>query len=635
MSYPRNLRLFMLLLCCSNSFATDMLRSISVTASRSTTPTENVAGALTVITKQEIKNSHAVFVSELLQNVPGLNVSTQGSYGGLTQIRIRGAEANHVQVIIDGVEVNDPANPSGFDFAHLLADNIEHIEILRGPQSALWGSDALAGVISITTASASQANELILTNTYGANNSISSNLLLLAIKDNFDMAISGSFFDTDGYNTATTGHERDGYDNSTVNIKVNYSIKDNIETGISTRYTNASSEFDPASTGVPTDGFGKNEIEQIYGRGFFKLNTLNQQWVHFAEASFLDTKNTSIDEIFGLSKSEAGKEKFSYQSTFHLPSVETTFINHSLAITAEREQERFKQQGAAFPGFNPNQRQKITNYSQIAEYKADLFSNWSLSTSLRHDNNDEFDNQTTYRVGVNYRHPATGTKLYLTHGSSAKNPTFTELFGFAPNNFIGNADLQAETSESWELGISQNLFQQQLQLDASLFWEDLIDEIQTIFLPSFQSTVINSESRSKRKGLELSLNGKLSSNLSVTSSYTYLDAREPDTSGNDHTEIRRPKNQWSGNLHYLFSDHKAGIDVNVNYIGDRRDIDFSQGDRLTLNDYTLVNACINYQFNDNFEIFARATNLLNKSYQDVFGFETSKFSGHVGLEIKL
>ncbi len=635
MSYLRNLGLFTALLCyCSTSLA-EPLPPISITASRIAVPINEVAGAITVISKQQIENQNAVYASDLLQTVPGLNVSTQGSAGSMTQIRVRGAEANHILVIIDGIEVNDPANSSEFNFAHLLADNIERIEILRGPQSALWGSDALAGVINITTSRADSGTEFIASSSYGSENTYHGALKYLLGTETFNLVLNGNFIDSDGFNTATTGNEQDGYDNSTLNLKSTYQINDAINVGMNSRYTNASNEFDPAPLGVPVDGFGKNDVEQIYARGFFELKLFNDDWVQLIEASILNTSNDSTDGIFGRSQSESTKEKFSYQSTFTLPELESVPLKQSLTFALEREQERFSQQGASFPGFDPNQHQKITNYSRIAEYRIKFLKQWALSASFRHDDNDEFSNQNTYQIGINYVHPSTHTKTYVTHSTGAKNPTFTELFGFAPNNFAGNQNLNTETSEAWEIGLSQDLFDNRFHFQAALFWEDLIDEIQTIFLPTFQSTVINNESRSERNGLELSVQGQLKNNLTASAAYTYLDASEPDASGNSRTEIRRPIHQWSGHANYSFLADKANLNVSINHIGDRRDIDFSTGNRLTLDDYTLVNIAMNYQYNDTLKMFARINNLLDEEYQDAFGFETREFSGLIGLEIKL
>ena len=467
MSYVRNICLLTALLCSYSANAAEPLPPITVNASRTAIPVDQVAGALTIITKREIDNQNAVYISDLLQAVPGLNVTTQGSAGSITQIRLRGGEANQVLVIIDGIEVNDPANSSEFDFAHLLADNIERIEILRGPQSSLSGSDALSGVINITTTRADTGTQLISTSAYGSENSYEAGLKFFAGSEKFNLALSGNFIDTDGFNSATTGHERDGYDNTTLNLKTDYQLNDNVNFGGSTRYTNASNEFDPAPLGVPVDGYGKNDVEQIYARGFIELQTLNDHWVHLAEASMIDTSNDSIDGIFGRSKSEATKEKFSFQSTIYLPELESLFLNQSLTFALEREQERFSQQGASFPGFDPNQKQKITNYGRIAEYRTNFLKQWTLSASFRHDDNDAFDNQNTYRVGVNYLHPPSNSKTYLAHATGAKNPTFTELFGFAPNNFIGNPNLKAETSESWEIGFSQGLFDDRLHLQTA------------------------------------------------------------------------------------------------------------------------------------------------------------------------
>ena len=635
MSIKRSIFFFIILVFATSIYASDQLHVITVTASRTPVPIDQVAGAITVITKAEIERQNAVYVSDLLQSVPGVNVSRLGSAGNLTQVRVRGAEANQVLVIVDGVEVNDPAAGSEFNFAHLSAADIERIEVLRGPQSSLWGSDALAGVINITTTKSLEQNNFIATSSYGTEHSYQGGLQYFAETEAMKFALSGNFIDTHGFNIATTGQERDGYDNATLNLNSELQANQQLIVGASARYTNASNEFDPAPRGVPVDGFGRTDTEQVYGRAYIKAFTFKDRWQHLLEASITDTSNDSIDALFGAAKTEATKEKFSYQSTVLLPRFGQSNYNQSLTLALEREQERFHQQGASLPGFDPNQRQKITNYGTVAEYRANILDRWTLSASMRHDDNDEFENNNTYRVGINYLWPSTDTKLYLTHATGVKNPTFTELFGFAPNNFIGNPDLEPETSESWEVGISQQFFDSRLKIDAAIFAEDLSDEIQTIFLPTFQSTVVNNESRSERNGVELSIFSELSDSLTWGSTYTYLDATEPDELDNDRTEIRRPSNQWSGYLNYLFPGARANLNVSIHHIGDRRDIDFSSGDRITLDEYTRVDISFNYQIHGTLEFYARLNNVLDEEYQDVFGFEAEEFSAFAGLKVQL
>ena len=625
----------LIIFCEYNLYAQELLNPITITASRVAVPINDVSGSLTIISKEEITRRNAVYVADLLQGVAGLNVSKQGGIGSLTQIRLRGAEANQVLVLIDGIEVNDPASASEFNFAHLSVADIERIEILRGPQSSLWGSDALAGVINIITSRAQEGSQLVATGSYGSENSIKGGLNLSHSTETYDFALSGNFIDTKGINIATSGSERDGYENSTLNLNSTYRPLDNLEFGLGARYTNATNEFDPAPLSLPIDGAGEIDVEQVYGRLFARLNLFADHWIHQVEATITDTSNDNQDELFGDSKTEGSKEKFVYQTTIHLPTTKILQADQSIVVALEREQERFQQVGAAFPGFDPNQRQKITNYSQVIEYRALLHDRLTLSAAYRHDDNDEFDNQSTYRVGINYYHPISNTKVYLTHATGAKNPTFTEIFGFFPASFIGNPELDAEQSESWELGLTQGLFDDRMQVDVAFFREDLIDEIQTIFLPSFETTVINSNSRSDRNGLEVAVRGELNDSISVATSYTYLDSKQPDNLGNNHTEIRRPRNQWSGQLNYSFLGNKANLNVNIDYIGKRRDIDFSTNTRVSLDEYTRVDIALSYQLSNSVKMFAQLRNILDEEYQDVFGFETEEFAGFAGLEISL
>lgn len=612
------------------AFANDQLPPISVTASRTDIPLEQVSGALTIITKQQITHRNAIFVSDILQGVPGVNVSRSGGSGAFTQVRLRGAEANQVLVLIDGIEVNDPASGAEFNFAHLPANNIERIEILRGPQSALWGSDALGGVINIITSGADDSKKLTVKNSYGSDSTYEGGLNFSYGNEKFDTAFGGNFIDTKGINIANTGSERDGYDNITLHFNTGLQLFENIELGVNARYTNATNEFDSGFS-FPIDSFAKTDVEQVYARAFVKASFFNDRWTHQFDSSLTDTSNDTIDGIFNsITTTEATKEKISYQTSFMFARNILFLSQQSFTFLVEREQERFTQ------GLDlPDQRQKITNYGYVFEYRTQALDNLNINAALRLDNNEDFDDQHSMRIGANYTFPNTQTRIYTSYATGAKNPTFTELFGFAPTSFIGNPDLEVERSESFEVGLSQSLFNRRVQIDLALFWEDLIDEIQTVFFPSFESTTINSESRSERNGLELSVSHNISDSLSLNGSYTYIDASQPDSLGNNQTEVRRPKNQWSGQLNYRFIASKANLNISVDHVGERRDDDFSVFQRVTLDDYTRVDMALDYQLHTNIKLFAQIRNLLDEEYEEVFGFETEEFSGLAGIEVAL
>lgn len=618
---------FVLILNVSNAEQT--LAPISITASRTDIPVEKVSGALTIITRQEIEQRNAVFVSDLLQSVPGVNVSRSGGSGALTQIRLRGAEANQVLVIIDGIEVNDPAIGSEFNFAHLPTHNIERIEILRGPQSALWGSDALAGVINIITQQADAGKHINAKSSYGSDNSYEGSVNASYARDAFDFSLGANFIDTDGINIASVGNERDGYDNVNLNLNTNIQLLDNVSIGFNSRYINATNEFD-SGFGSPLDNIAETDIEQVYARAFIKASFYNNRWTHQLETAISDTDNQSIDNFFGFaSRTAATREKFIYQTTFHIPENLPINPRQSITLALEREQERFVQSLDL-----PNQRQKITNYGYIVEYRNQLTNKLLFTGAVRFDDNDEFDDRNTFRAGLTYQ-PNDSSHVYVTYATGVKNPTFTELFGFAPTSFIGNSNLTPESSESWEIGLSHAFINNALNVELAIFQEDLVNEIQTVFFPDFSSTTVNSSQRSERHGLEFNIAAQITPALILSGSFTYLDAQEPDISGNRQTEIRRPKNQWSGQINYRFLDDRANLNINVDYVGDRRDLDFDLFQRTTLDAYTRIDLAFDYQLHSKLKLFAQIRNLLDEEYQEVFGFETEEFSGFAGFEVSL
>ena len=248
------------------------LPTITVTASRTPVDVNETASAISILSKAEIQQRNASSIADLLRELPGFAVSQQGARGAVTQVRVRGAEANQVLVLIDGVEANDIAQGSEFNFAHLSVDRIERIEVVRGPQSALWGSDALAGVINVITIPDGRTDNhhrLTVNTELGAFNSRAIGATYQLKDHHYQFSLGLDHYQTDGTNIARQGTEDDGYENTTFALNGNYLPVEELQLGFSYRQTRSSAAFDDidyAVTGLPVDADVSTDSIQTYSR---------------------------------------------------------------------------------------------------------------------------------------------------------------------------------------------------------------------------------------------------------------------------------------------------------------------------------------------------------------------------------
>ena len=634
MSHQRNIYLLAFLLFSSNSIAGDTLAPITVTASRTPISVNESGSSVTIIDQQEIENRQVPFVADLLRDVPGTAISQSGGAGTVTQLRLRGAEANHTLVRIDGIEANDIALGAEFNFANLLTCGLERIEVLRGPQSSLWGSDALSGVVNVQTRQGTGPIQVESTFSGGSFDTRQNCSGISGGNDFQHFSLFGSYLENNGTNISEQGSEDDSYRNTTLNFRYGITPSDNFEINLAGRHVDAAVETDPFDP--PIDGNRETETVQNYFIFNTLLDTFNGAWNHQANISITDTDNENYADNTQVSSTIGEKLKFDYQtSLFH----STDNTEYSLTLAYERERERFEQTGTASIFGDPNQRQKIYNTSYIAEYRTGFFEKLFLSASARKDDNDEFKNRTTHKISATYTPSNIASRFHAAYGTAIKNPTFTERFGFAPDTFVGNSSLKPEKSKGWEAGISHS-FSNQLEVSATYFSEELEDEINGFFFdpslgPFGSFTAINLEGDSDRKGVELSINTQIMDGFDIKGTYTYIDSVQPDATGKT-TEIRVPRNTASLVANYRFLSKKANLNLRINYTDDQFDNDFSSfpANRVELSDYTLVNIAGEYQANNWITIEGRIENLFDKKYQDVFGFETQGINAHIGMKFQ-
>ena len=616
------------------------LGEILVTAGRTPAYSATVGRAHTIIDEKQIEQSQARYVADILRQVPGVAVSRTGNVGGLTQVRIRGAEGNHVLVLIDGVEAGE-VSQGEFDFGSLLATDIERIEILRGPQSAFYGSNATAGVISIITKRGRRGGwNARLQSEGGTDATALISALVSGGTERMDLALSGTFRRNDGYNISDFGNEKDGDRNGTFNGRVNIDLLENLVFDANVRYVDRRNEgdrqdFDFPDTptqGLVVDSDDVSKAKELIAGGGLTWTLFDGAWTHRARGSVNDTARRFFQGGAKSSASEGQRVNASYQNTVRIEAPELLGSVHSLTTGFEFEQESFRQRP---PVFDPSQLDEKTRtlYGYVGEYKAEFLERFFLTGAARYDDNDRFEDAFTWSVSGAWLFPSTGTRLHSSVGTGITNPTFFEQFGFIPAFFQGNPDLKPESSFGWDVGIEQKFFDGRLIGDVTYFNQDLEDEIQSAFAGGF-TTPINLDGTSKRQGVEVSLTAYPMDGLTLYASYTYTDAKEP----SGLIEVRRPKHAASFYAGYNFLDGRANVFADLVYNGRMDDLEFVNATprtRVTLDDYVLLNIGGSYKLTEQAELYARVENLFDQDYQEVFSYNAQGITGFLGARFTL
>lgn len=619
------------------------LEHMTVTASRNPIPLWEAGSALTVIDRVEIERRQTPYVVDLLRSVPGLSVNQQGGAGKFAQIRVRGAEANQVLVMIDGVEVNDTTRADDFDFSTLTTSDIERIEVVRGPQSSLWGSDALAGVINIITRQAIRAFEA---NASAEGGSFGTKQFSGGVGhrgETYSLRLGANHLSTGGTNVAVMGDEDDGYRSTSLNAKADWQAHEALRFDASARVTDIRNETDTgAFTGIPADSDGQTDTFLAYAAANARASLYDGGWTHWLGGTWSRSDNKDRDLLDGSSgRVQGDKYSVDYQTTIRFATPQLFGAAHSMTFAIDFEERYFKQRGPIVFGLDPNQNRKIDTIGYVGEYRLRFFDETTISGSVRHDDNSDFDNVTTFRVSLSQRLSPWGTVISGAYGTGQKDPTFFDRFGFSAGGFfpfVGNSNLTPEKSKGWEVAIQQPLFDDRVLLGATVFSERLEDEINgfVIDFATSTSTAENVDGKSHRDGVELFANAALTDSLSAAASYTYLDANQIDrTTGIRSDEVRRARHQGAASLNYTFQNGRGNINAHLSHTGDQDDDIFLPPvfarQRVSLNNFTLFGLSGSWQLNDQLNVFARAENILDDEYQEVFGFQAPGASVYLGV----
>jgi vitamin B12 transporter len=623
---------FILLLAAAAAAPPPPDETVVVTASLEPVQADASPASVTVIDERRIEALGVPLVSDLARLAPGVSVAVSGAQGSLTQIRIRGAEANHSLLFVDGIAFNDPASGNEARFETIAADGLTRMEIVRGPQSALWGSEALGGVIAVEGADPLSGTKLTASGEYGSRDFHRGHIGLVAGGGEAGVAASLTRLHSDGIDIfGGGGGDRDGFSNVAARLKAAIRPGRDWEAGAVGHYIRATSRFDgtPAPLFQRADTLDSSRAEIGAVRAWTRLGlAADAPWSVELEGQYLHSSNRNRNGAAPLNRTLADRLRIGGKLVRRFSAGGA---RHSLIAAAEREDESFAALDQAV-FFAPDQRRSRGRTAFVGEWRAEWGSSVSTDLAIRRDDFNRFEDSTNVRAAIVGR-PIERLRLHAAYGEGIAQPTFFDLYGFDPTSFIGNPELTPERSRGVEAGIAWE--GRRFGIGATAFSNRLSGEIVEDF-STFPFTVRNAAGKSRRRGVELSAEVRPAAGLRLSANYTWLDARERRIgAGRGLAEPRRPRHSAN-----VAADWTAGplvVGASLAYVGKRGDSDFDAFPALpvTLGDYGLANLRVGYRLSDEIELFGRVENAGGADYRDVFGYNSQGRSVHAGLRFRL
>ncbi|MBW1678886.1 MAG: TonB-dependent receptor [Deltaproteobacteria bacterium] len=595
------------------------MEEVVVTATRTSTPTEEVGSSITVITAEEMEARGQTTVREVLKGTLGLDVWATGGPGQMSSVSLRGANSYHTLVLIDGVEMNDPTGANrGFNFANLTVDNIERIEILRGPQSPLYGADAMGGVINIITKKGKGKPRFYLGSEGGRYETWREFGGASMGNERVNLSLAFSHNSTDGFSAAADdlpgNSEDDKWENTSASTRIGFVLSENIDLDLIARFQNGRTHLDNGAGPYQDQDDYHVDEQRIFTRAQAHIFALDGLWEQTLAYGFADHSRDYRDSPWGDSDFDGKKHEISWQNNLYLH--ETNIL--TLGVEYEREE--------------------MDNHTDLDEsnhttsfFVQDQIKLWDCSFTtigLRWDDHEKFGSETTFRITQAFLLRDWGTKFKGSYGTGFRAPSLYELY--APPFWgmpIGNPDLDPEESEGWDIGIEQSLFDNCLTIGITYFYNDFDDLIDYDWSMGYINI-----SEAKTSGLESFIELIPFRDLTLRLNYTYTDTEDDDGS----RLLRRPLHKVGFNTGYRFLE-RGRVNLNILYVGERDDsywdsMTFTARDVITDN-YVVVNLTGSFDVSEHFQVFGRIDNLFDENYYESYGYGTAGFSAYGGLKI--
>lgn len=600
------------------------LGEIVVTPNRVPTELSKTGSSVSVVNAQEIERQSLPLVTDYLALTPGVTITTPGGPGTESSLAIRGAPRRYVKTLYNGIDISDPTSTQvQTSYQYLLSGGLNSIEVLRGSQSTLYGSDAIAGVISMSTlGEIGPGITHLLSMEGGSFGTARASYGLRAADERSKLSFNATGFHTDGISAAASGTERDGYENVTLDIAGEHEFSDVFSVFGSALWIDAEAEFDDSFADPPQDDpfhSNINRNRQLAGKAGFNLNLMDGRLKNTFSVQGFSLNRTLHTESDAFPPYDADYEgrrfKIEYQGSYEA----TEWLTLQYGVDYERQNAHFSDSGASLP--IDSSAHTTGAWTQAILSPVD---NLTLTLGLRHDEHSQFGGHTTYRATGSYLIEETSTRLHASVGSGFRAPSLYELY--APPLYIGgvpigNPDLRPETSVSFDAGVEQQFLAGRLVADLTYFQIEIDDLIGCVEVQPFECQYRQIPGTSTSRGVEATLTYRVNEHLSFGGSYTYTHAE-------DQTGTRLPR--VPRHAVGLTAEYRPAEKWTVAASG-KVAVDTVDENGFELDDYVLLNAKIAYHPNENTELYLRAENLLDQDYQTVRGYGTPGFSVFAGL----
>jgi vitamin B12 transporter len=632
-SAPRAAALALLLLLRAETMparagevADAILPEVVVTATRLPTPAAEIASSVTVITHDDIERKQARTLSDVLQDVPGLNLVQTGGAGGQTSVFMRGTNPNGVKVFVDGIDVSDPSSGSGtFNFEHFLTGNIERVEVLRGPQSGLYGANSIGGVINIITKKGGGPTQLrgsveggwfgTFNQSAGVGGSLS--------RFNYDVDVEHFHADDTPVTPSALvvpGRATHGnyYDNTTVATRLGAGLTENFDVELVARYINTTLRFTGDDFIDPESFLSQEDKQQLYSRATAHLALFDGRFDQTLGVAYADFYQRDLDPNVtptSVNLFSGDRVKVDWQGNIKLAPAQI------LTLGAEHQRDTVDSSGPVTG--------EMTDDAGFLQLQSGFGERFFNTVSLRFDDNDRFGSKPTFRVAPALLIPETDTKLKGSVGTGFNPPTLSQLFQSFPEfGFFANPNLKPETSLGYDLGFEQALLKKQVQFGATYFHND-IDNLITI---NDSGTTLVNVGKAIAYGVESFVSYKPRDRLTLRGDYTITLAKDDIL---DQPLLRRPKHKASVNATWQ-ATNAAALSTTLLYVGPWQDVSRAgTATGLDVNGYTVVNLAASYDLGRGVTGFGRIDNLLDRRYQDPLGFRRPGFGAFAGVRVAL
>ncbi len=614
------------------AFAGEGGGEIIVTANRTETPVSKVGLSASVIDAADIDRLQARTMTDLLRTVPGIAIARSGGIGTISSVFVRGASSDHTVALIDGVKINDPSSTAGgYDFGRLTTGAITRVEVVRGPQSVLWGSQAIGGVVNILTRKAEgDAPSATLQAEYGARDTV--DLVASGSAKIGPVALSGgtSWLRTDGisaFSEARGGAEKDGASEIGANLNASVDISETLSVDLRGWY---------AYTKLDTDGgfpFGDdpsyNRTKEAIGYAGLNFKALDGRFRSRIAYAITDVRRKDHNPVATpqLQSDALGRnQRFEYQGVFDISE------GWNIVFGAERERARFRvSSDYGFGASTDSGRSTLTSfYGQVS---ATPLAGLTVNGGARHDRHDRFGNHTTIAANAAYTPNEGNTVLRVSYGEGFKAPSLYQLY--SP---YGNLGLKPESAKSWDIGAVQKLLDGRAELGVTWYrrkTRNLIDFVSCNGLndPSPLCTGFNwgyydNVAGSLSRGVEVELHLRPVEALQFDFNYSYGKPKDI-TTGRDLA--RRPRHKAYAGVEYQWP-FRLSTGASVTHVGASYDSPF--GNRRNA-DHVVADIRASYPVTEHVEAYGRIENLFNADYETVANYGQPGRAGYVGLRFKI